>query len=89
MTVAEFVHLIFLYQFMVPYKEWYSFNPVNTESILQRSKRQFRYKNSGTNLITNYQLFFRRGPSWVTMTWLLTWPFYAIQLYQLVKDPPV
>lgn len=36
MTVAEFVHLIFLYQFMVPYKEWYSFNRVDTsrDSIL-------------------------------------------------------
>ena len=76
---------------MVPYKEWYSFNWVETSLnlILQRSNRLFRYKNSGINFITNYELFFRRGPSWVTMTWLLTWPFYAIQLYQLVKDPPV
>jgi len=45
--LSECIHLIFLYNFMVPFK-----------------------------------LFFKRGPSWIIMTWLLTLPFYAISLHQ-------
>ena len=29
-----------------------------------------------------FKLFFKRGPSWIIMTWLLTVPFYAISLHQ-------
>ena len=51
-AIAELVHLVFLYNFMVPFK-----------------------------------LFFKRGPSWIIMTWLLTVPFYAISLHQKLTEP--
>ena len=94
MTLAELVHLIFLYQFMVPYKEWvpsFILRGIIFEKILHDNLHDAHTWNCSLTsncFCTLYKLFFRRGPSWVTMTWLLTWPFYAVQLYQLVKDPP-
>ena len=36
-----------------------------------------------------FKLFFRRGPSWIIMTWLLTVPFYAISLHQKLNQVTV